>query len=136
MDYSLSREVAMKLLFAASLGGEDTLEQVLEQSEAGASLSNRDKTFVDNLVYGVNEHQQELDAIITPYVQGWTMDRLGKVDLILLRMAVYEIKFMPQIPVGASINEAVELAKHFGGDKSPSFINGILGNLSRDIANQ
>ena len=136
MDYSLSREVAMKLLFAASLGGEDTLEQVLEQSEAGASLSNRDKTFVDNLVYGVNEHQQELDAIITPYVQGWTMDRLGKVDLILLRMAVYEIKFMPQIPVGASINEAVELAKHFGGDKSPSFINGILGSAARELRSE
>ena len=132
MDRSLAREIAMKMLYAASLGGEESMSSVLEQSEQADTLSDSDKTCVENLMDGVTAHREELDAIIGRYAQGWALNRLARVDLTILRMAVYELQFMPEIPVGATINEAVELAKAYGTDKSPGFINGILGSIARE----
>ncbi len=131
MDHTLAREIAMKMLYAASLGGEESMNEVLEQSEQADTLSGRDKTFLENLVAGVQSHRDELDEIIGRYAQGWALNRLAKVDLTILRMAVYEIKYMPEVPVGASINEAVELSKQFCEEKSSGFINGILGSVAR-----
>ena len=131
MDHSLAREIAMKMLFAASLGGEESMNDILEQSGQADTLSGKEKTFLENLVAGVRDHQEELDEIISQYAQGWALNRLAKVDLTILRMAVYEIKYMPEVPVGATINEAVELSKQFCEDKSSGFINGILGSVAR-----
>ena len=136
MDHSLAREIAMKMLYAASLGGEESMNEVLEQSEQADTLSDSDKTFLENLTFGVRERQEELDGVIAQYAQGWALNRLAKVDLTILRMAVYEIRYMPEIPVGATVNEAVELAKRFGEDKSPGFINGILGSVARARSNE
>lgn len=130
---SLAREIAMKMLYAASLGGGETMDEVLEQSEQADTLSGSDKTFLENLVAGVTDRQEELDAVIGKYAQGWALNRLGKVDLTILRMAVYELMCMPEIPVGATINEAVELAKRYAEDKSSGFINGILGSAAKEI---
>ena len=118
MDRSLAREIAMKMLYAASLGGEESMSEVLEQSEQADTLSDSDKIFLEN------------------YAQGWALNRLAKVDLTILRMAVYEMLYMPEIPVGATVNEAVELAKRFGEEKSPGFINGILGSVARARQNE
>ena len=136
MDRSLAREIAMKMLYAASLGGEESMTEVLEQSEQADTLSGSDKTFLENLVAGVTDRQEELDAVIGKYAQGWALNRLGKVDLTILRMAVYELMCMPEIPVGATINEAVELSKQFCEDKSSGFINGILGSVARAMTNE
>ncbi len=133
MDRSLAREIAMKMLYAASLGGEESMGEVLEQSEQADTLSGGDKTFLENLMAGVTAHQEELDAIIGRHAQGWALSRLARVDLTILRMAVYELKYMPEVPVGATINEAVELAKAYGEDKSSGFINGILGAIAREL---
>ena len=133
---SLAREIAMKMLYAASLGGGGTMEEVLEQSEQADTLSGSDKTFLENLVAGVTDRQEELDAVIGKYAQGWALNRLGKVDLTILRMAVYELMCMPEIPVGATINEAVELAKRYAEDKSSGFINGILGSAARELRSE
>lgn len=131
MDRSLAREIAMKMLYAASLGGEESMTEVLEQSEQTDTLSSGDKTLLENLVAGVTAHQQELDDIIGQYAQGWALNRLARVDLTILRMAVYELRYMPEVPVGATINEAVELSKRYCEDKSSGFINGILGSVAR-----
>ena len=136
MDHSLAREIAMKMLYAASLGGEESMNEVLEQSEQADTLSGSDKTFLENLVAGVTDRQEELDAVIGKYAQGWALNRLGKVDLTILRMAVYELMCMPEIPVGATINEAVELAKRYAEDKSSGFINGILGSAARELRSE
>ncbi len=136
MDRSLAREIAMKMLYAASLGGEESMNEVLEQSEQADTLSGSDKTFLENLTAGVTAHQEELDGVIEKYAQGWALNRLAKVDLTILRMAVYEMKYMPEIPVGATINEAVELAKAYGEDKSSGFINGILGSVARQLSGE
>ena len=132
MDRSLAREIAMKMLYAASLGGEESMSEVLEQSEQADTLSGSDKTFLENLTAGVSARREELDGIIGKYAQGWALNRLAKVDLTILRMAVYELLYMPEVPVGATINEAVELAKAYGEDKSSGFINGILGSVARE----
>lgn len=136
MDRSLAREIAMKMLYAVSLGGGETMDEVLEQSELADTLSGSDKTFLENLVAGVTDRQEELDAVIGKYAQGWALNRLGKVDLTILRMAVYELMHMPEIPVGATINEAVELAKRYAEDKSSGFINGILGSAARELRSE
>ena len=133
---SLAREIAMKMLYAASLGGGETMDEVLEQSEQADTLSGSDKTFLENLVAGVTDRREELDAVIGKYAQGWALNRLGKVDLTILRMAVYELMCMPEIPVGATINEAVELAKRYAEDKSSGFINGILGSAARELRSE
>ena len=133
MNRTLAREVAMKILFARSLGGEDTWEEVLEQSQARDELSDEDKTFLENEVFGVERHREELDGLIGGYAQGWNLNRLAKVDLTLLRMGLFELLYLPEVPVGAAINEAVELSKRYGEDKSYSFINGILGTAAREL---
>ena len=133
MNRTLAREVAMKILFARSLGGEDTWEVVLEQSQARDELSDEDKTFLENEVFGVERHREELDGLIDGYAKGWNLNRLAKVDLTLLRMGLFELLYLPEVPVGAAINEAVELSKRYGEDKSYSFINGILGTAAREL---
>ena len=132
MNRSLAREIAMKMLYAASLGGEESMSEVLEQSEQVDTLDDGDKTFLENLVAGVNGRQEELDGVIEKHVQGWALNRLARVDLTILRMAASELMYMPEVPVGAAINEAVELAKAYGEDKSSGFINGILGSVARE----
>lgn len=133
MNRTLAREVAMKILFARSLGGEDTWEEVLEQSQARDELSDEDKTFLENEVFGVERHREELDGLIDGYAKGWNLNRLAKVDLTLLRMGLFELLYLPEVPVGAAINEAVELSKRYSEDKSYSFINGILGTAAREL---
>jgi N utilization substance protein B len=76
------------------------------------------------------EHLEELDGILNEYSRGWKTSRMNRVDLTALRLAVYEMKFEPDVPVGVSINEAVEIAKNFGGEDSSSFVNGVLGKIA------
>ena len=136
MDHSLAREIAMKMLYAASLGGEESMSEVLEQSGQADTLSGKEKTFLENLVAGGRHRQEGLDEIIGRYSQGWALNRLAKVDLTILRMAVYELNYMPEVPVGATINEAGELSKQCCEDKSSGFINGILGSVARAMTNE
>lgn len=80
--------------------------------------------------HSVMEHLQEIDQILSDAASGWKLNRMNKVDLTLLRLAVFEMHFDEDIPVKVAINEAVEMAKTFGGDESPSFINGVLAKLA------
>ncbi|NCO35247.1 MAG: transcription antitermination factor NusB [Armatimonadetes bacterium CG2_30_59_28] len=89
------------------------------------------RAFARKLVEGVHCHRAELDAIITQYASGWSLDRLALVDRNLLRMALLEINHMPDVPHRVAINEAVELAKTFSTAESGRFVNGILGNYAR-----
>jgi N utilization substance protein B len=90
-----------------------------------------DWIFVETLCRGVVERQDELDATIAPHLSGWTVDRLASVDRVILRMALYELRFFAT-PPGAVINEAVELAKRYGTDESGRFVNGVLGTVYRE----
>ena len=120
----------MKRLYAETVGGSDTTEEVLEQTERG-EMSAEDTLFSDRLYEGVHAHMEEIDAEIEAHAKDWSVQRIAKVDLSILRVAVYELLYETNIPVGATVNEAVELAKAFGGDRSPAFINGVLGAVAK-----
>ncbi len=131
MDRTLAREIAMKLLYAETVGGEDTVSEALEQSDAIELLDEEGHVFSESLYRGVSENREAIDEQIAAHATGWSFDRIAKVDLSILRLAVYELLYLDEIPVGASINEAVEIAKKFGGEKSAKFINGVLGAIAK-----
>lgn len=93
----------------------------------------RDARYVDKAVWGVYEKQDELDGVIEKFLIGWTIDRLSRVDLALLRLSIYEMLVLHDVPPGVAVNEAVNLAKEYGTDESPAFINGILGKITKEI---
>lgn len=113
----------------AELEEQFTLFMEILEAE-GTTVSDEDKEYMHNKVFGIFEKVDEIDAAIDAVAQGWKISRMGKVDLTLLRLSYYEMKFDEDIPVGVAINEAVELAKIYGGDDSPSFVNGILARLT------
>ncbi len=133
MSRKTAREVAMKLAFAALLGGEDTYDAVLDKSGIGESPAEDDIAFSNALLDGILEHCDEIDGIIHEIAIGWKIERMPKVDLSILRIAIYEMLYRKDIPCSVSINEAVELAKQFGGDRSSAYINGMLGTLAKRL---
>ncbi len=90
-----------------------------------------DKDFITTIVEGVDKYQEELDGIIQPVAPDWPLDQIARVDRIILRIAVYELKRGQDVPVKVVINEAVELAKAFGAEKSSKFVNGVLGTIAK-----
>lgn len=91
------------------------------------------KTFIRNGAKSVLDNLEEIDEHIVRHLKGWEYTRLPKVDRAILRMAVAEILYLEEIPVGASINEAVELSKRYSSDTSFRFLNGVLGNIAREV---
>ena len=107
----------------AELAGEDELYR-----EAPDQLQ---RDYITRLVTGVAEHAAELDGYIAKYARGWKFSRIPLVASAIMRVAMYEILYMPEIPNGAAINEAVEIAKHYETRETVKFINGILGSFAR-----
>jgi N utilization substance protein B len=103
----------------------DVTGRPLEELIAGARPLTRE------LAEGVDTHREELDDVVAAHAKGWTVDRIAPLDLNLLRVAIYEIKFA-DVPVEVAINEAVEIAKEYCGAEAPKFINGILGAIARE----
>ena len=135
MSITNSREVAMKTLFACSLGG-DYFSEADSETEETPSLSEKETRYCRTLIDGVRDNEAELRQIIADHSEGWSVDRIGKVELCILLISTFEILHLPDVPLGASINEAVKLAKEYGDDRSPAFINGILGSIGRKYRNQ
>ena len=133
MSRKTAREVSMKLAFARLFGGEDTYESVLDKSEITERPSEEDLAYTQQVLDGIAEHEEEINAAIKEIAIGWRIDRMPRVDLSILRIAIFEILFRDDIPCSVSINEAVELAKEFGGERSSAYINGMLGTLSKSL---
>lgn len=91
-----------------------------------------DAPFIENIVHGVLNKIEELDGMITKYAPEWPLDQIAVIDKTILRSSVYELKFVKETPPKVTINEAVELAKTFGGESSAKFVNGVLGSIFRD----
>ena len=124
------REHIFKLLFLIEFYKEEELAQQEQLYEEELSWANeQDRMYIQEKYGRIKEKLPEIDDMLGSASKGWRMERMGKVELTLLRLAVYEMKYDDDIPVGVAINEAVELAKTFGGDGSPAFINGILAKL-------
>lgn len=124
------REQIFKLLFRAEFYEEsDMPEQLSLFFEELDQREEKDTAYIQKKYEGIMAHLTEIDAMINEVAQGWKTSRMGKVDLTLIRLATYELKFEEDIPTGVAINEAVELAKAYGTDDSASFVNGILAKL-------
>ena len=130
MARKTARQVAMQLIYQYELGGEG-VSSTIEESMDKPDLNADDMAYIQAMLDGTGEKQQELDELIGRYAVGWTLERIAKVDLSILRLALYEMLFCESIPQGVSINEAIELAHTFSTPEAASFINGILGSVSR-----
>lgn len=127
----VSRELAMKLLYQFQLRDDDIHEQIeLFLSEAEQPLEGLEKEYFLDVVQGAMDKKDEIDGLIQNHARGWSLERMPKVDLAIMRLAIYELRFRKDIPWNVSINEAVELAKKYGGDQSKAFINGVLGKVA------
>ena len=130
MNRRKSRETAMKLIYEMQIkkeGFEEIFEDFKEHTEE--DISELDLVYITNTLRGVTENIELIDATISKYLVNWKIDRLSKIDLSILRLAVYEITFEEDIPNIVSVNEAIELAKEYSQDITGAFINGVLGRL-------
>lgn len=124
------REHIFKLLFFVEFHETDEMpEQVQLYFDGMSEVAEKDHVYIEEKYANIKEKMAKIDEDINNAAKGWKTARMGKVDLSILRLAVYELQYDEDIPTGVAINEAVELAKSFGGDDSPAFINGILAKL-------
>ncbi|HSX17783.1 MAG TPA: transcription antitermination factor NusB [Candidatus Saccharimonadales bacterium] len=133
----LGRIVALQTLYEEDFRRECN-DTSLKLSEVLARNINRyeetidDKAFIEQLVNGIDARQDEIDNIIRPVAPEWPIEQIARMDRVVLRIGVYELLFEDNVPPKVAINEAVELAKAFGGDNSSKFINGVLGTVLRE----
>jgi len=121
-----ARERALSLLYEAEAKG-------VRPAEVVASLPVEPAPFASELVLGVGEHQAEVDGWIVRFARDWALDRMPAVDRALLRIGVYELAHRPDVPTGAVISEAVELAQRYSTDDSSRFVNGVLAAIAAEV---
>ena len=124
-----ARVKALQALFEIDSVGHDVAE-VLEREIEEEPLEGESVAFVKELVEGVLSNEGEINKVIEIYAPAWPVAQMALIDRNILRLAIFEILFNNKVPVKVVINEAVELAKTFGGDNTPKFINGVLGTVS------
>lgn len=129
------REHIFKLLFLREFNpSEEMPEQIRMYFESLEELTPMNEVYMQNKYGKILEHLAEIDEVLNQASSGWKVSRMSKVDVNILRLAVYEMKYDEDVPVKVAINEAVELAKKFGGDDSSSFVNGILGKIAKELS--
>ena len=146
MTRSNAREIAVQLVFSLSFG-DDSAQNLLDTQlteerfeELAAEMplygkfpDEKQLQYIRNLVQGVFEHGPELDDYISRYAVGWSFARIPRMAAAIMRTAMYEVLYMPDIPNAAAINEAVEIAKNYEPQEVVSFVNGILGSFAREM---
>ena len=123
------REHVIKMLYCSGFHEEQDMEEQISMYIDKVLMTVSQRDYFIKRYKEVKEKLSQIDEIISEKSVGWSIARMAKIDLNILRLAVYEIKFDDSIPVKVSIDEAVEIAKVYGGDSSPSFINGILAKV-------
>ena len=125
-----SRQEAFCLLFEKTFTEMD-IDEIIQGATETRELSVNDFTL--QLAKGTVEHLDEIDALIESKLKNWKLSRISKVSLSILRMAVYELKYLTDVPSSVAINEAVELAKQYASEDDYSFVNGVLGNVAKEL---
>lgn len=125
------REHVFKMLFQIEFNDVSDMPEHLRYYVEGLENSrDKDRIYMSSKYEAVVSHIPEIDELLNKTAEGWKTSRMNKVDLAILRLAVYEMRWDSDVPEGVAINEAVELAKKFGGGNSSSFVNGVLGKLA------
>ena len=126
---SKARKRALDLIFAAEARGRGLGELLAEQVAAGEGPSN---DYTTALVEGVVERLERIDGLIAEYAEGWSLGRMPAVDRNVLRLGVYEVLWVDDVPDAVAVSEAVNLVRELSTDESPAFVNGVLGHIVRD----
>jgi len=131
----LARTLAMQTLFAWDFNAEasDNLKEIIAENFANFAPDFDDNGFVENTVYGVVNNIKEINAYIVKYATEWPLEQITIIDRNILRIGVYEIILDESIPPRVAINEAIEIAKNYGGESSGKFVNGVLGAIYNDL---
>jgi len=131
----LARTIAMQTLFAWDFNGkkDDYLERIMNYNFHNFAPGLDDKGFAKELVEGVVNHLSEVNSYIVQYATEWPLDHITIIDRNVLRIGIYELVFVDEVPPKVAINEAIEIAKTFGGESSGKFVNGVLGAIYKDV---
>jgi len=121
-----ARERALALLYEAEA-------KSLTPAEVVAALPAPAEPFAKELVIGIGEHADRIDGLLRRYARNWDLERMPALDRALLRMGVFELAYRPDVPIGAAISEAVELAKRYSTDDSGKFVNGMLSRIAEEV---
>lgn len=133
MSRRIARELAVQTLFQKDFCDDDCNLALSIYSEENKPLPEKSMNYLTSLVEGTKQHLLSIDSVIAEKTRTWNFERINPVDKNILRLAIYEMLFAPElIKPNIAINEAIEIAKVFGGDKSANFINGILGKLASE----
>lgn len=133
MKRSEMREHIFRIIFQMEFAdAEERNEKITLYLESLKDISNKEFTYIKKKTEDIFMRIEEIDATIESISTGWKINRLGKAELAILRVAVYEMKYDDDIPEKVAINEAVELAKHYGNEQSPRFVNGVLAKLATE----
>jgi transcription antitermination protein NusB len=134
MSRKIARETAMKLIYQMDIGGASPEEIMrdFDENYEGKELGLEERVYIENCLVGTFKELQNIDTLIEKYAKEWKINRIAKVDLSIMRLSIFEIINREDIPNAVSVNEAIELAKKFGGENSSTFINGILGNIMKE----
>lgn len=124
------RELALQLLYALELNPIEVQEMLRLSRENSRASAEEVREFAEELVVGVVANRDAIDNIIVDKSKNWAISRMARVDLNILRLAVFELLFLSEIPRNVTINEAIEVAKKFGTEESASFINGMLDEIA------
>lgn len=135
MSRTKSREIAFKFIYSMSYGQEKTdsaVDSILDSYEEELPiLEGENRAFFDNLTDGVKNNLVKIDESLLSKLKNWSIDRIFKIDLAILRLAIYELMYT-EVPYKVAINEAVELAKKYGNDESYTFVNGVLREIVKE----
>ena len=133
---SKARKRALDLLFASEVRGRSAVDALDEEiGDAASEPGGRPVAdYTGVLVRGVSEHQPRIDELLATYAQGWTLARMPSVDRNVLRLGVFEVLYVDDVPDAVAVSEALQLVRDLSTDDSPGFVNGVLGNIVRDKA--
>jgi N utilization substance protein B len=141
MKRRLAREIVVQSLYQIEMNGVTgdeainiVVEEARQDNEIGADVSELADidVFTRELLQGIHDKQEIIDQKLVGYLTGWQVDRLSRVDRQILRLAAYELLYREDVPPKVVINEAIELAKHFGLEENGKFVNGVLGRMLRE----
>ena len=136
MSRRKARDITFKYIYS-TLYGESEVSDVLESiitadADEISNLEGEEKSYFDKVTLGIKEKEHQIDDMILSKLKNWTIERIFKIDLAILRLAVFEIMFYEDMPPKVAVNEAVELAKKYGNDASSNFVNGVLREILKD----
>lgn len=133
MSRKFSREKAMELIFSTMLSkdsNEEAIENFIDNYEG--DIKEVDLVYIKTVLDGIKNHNEEIENDIEKFAENWKVDRISKINLAILKLGIYEMKYFDEVPDRVAINEAIEIAKKYSDQKSVSFINGVLDKILKN----